>query len=78
MVITALYKVFVQGYHGGTSANESVIQAGGCSKRPVTGTIFEGVNGASAAAALTAVQLLTGTVEQGLSHTWLESNDTSA
>lgn len=74
----ALYKVFVQGYLGGPSSNESAIQAGGCSKRPVTGTLFEGVNGASAAAALAAVQTLTTTVEQGLSHTWLESNDTAA
>lgn len=72
----AAYNVFLPGYNG-PSGNEGAVQAGGLSARAVTGTLFQGVNAASAQAAQQAVQGLTGTLEQGYAHVWLASNDTT-
>ena len=73
----APYNVFLPGYLA-MEVNENTIQTGGLTARPVQGTLFQGVNAATAPLALTAVQTVTGAQEQQLSHIWLVSNDNTA
>lgn len=70
------YNVFVPGYLGAntiTPANEP--GSGGI--LPVTGTLFQDVNAASAAAAQAAVLVAIPQGRADQCHTWLTSNDTA-
>ena len=81
MVTIALFNVFLPGYLSPTALNPASITGGGrlTTEPPVQGTLFLGVNGASAAAAAAALQaaLPTGN-QQGLMHVYAQSNDTTA
>lgn len=76
----AVYNVFLPGYSG-AGFDPSKITGGArlTTEPPVTGTLFLGVNGASAAAAAAALQAAFPTPnQQGLMHVFLASNDTTA
>lgn len=76
----ALYNVFLPGYmNGGFDASKITGGQRLTTEPAVVGTMFLGVNGASAAAAAAALQaaLPTGN-QQGSMHVFLQSNDTTA
>lgn len=79
----ALYNVFLPGFLAPNSINPSLITGASTSTittQPVQGTVFLGVNGATAAAAGAALQAaLPGAGnQQGLMHIWTQANDNTA
>ena len=75
----AVYNVFVPGFLG--QVNPALITGGArlTTEPAVAGTLFLGVNGASAAAAAAALEVALPTSnQQGLMHVYLQSNDATA